>query len=67
MQRRRARSGVFFDCMCYELLVLYFTMKWFWKYVHFSKDYTDILQQLLEYSQDINMLNSIVTYTKHIP
>ncbi len=40
-------------------------MKWFREYVHFSKDYADIPQQLLEHAEDVNMLKSIVTYAKH--
>lgn len=39
-------------------------MKWFREYVHFSKDYADIPQQLLEHAEDVNMLKSIVTYAK---
>lgn len=39
-------------------------MKWFREYVLFSRDYTDIPKQLLEYSGDSHMLNSISDYAK---
>lgn len=58
-------NQLFFSIACvmnYQPCIL--AMKWFREYVHFSKDYADIPQQLLEYSQDTNMLNSIVTYAK---
>ena len=58
-------NQLFFSIACvmnYQPCIL--AMKWFREYVHFSKDYADIPQQLLEYSQDANMLKSIVTYAK---
>lgn len=39
-------------------------MKWFRDYVFFSRDYTDIPKQLLEYSNDKNMLAAISSYAK---
>lgn len=39
-------------------------MKWFREYVFFSRDYTDIPKQLLEYSNDKNMLAAISGYAK---
>lgn len=39
-------------------------MKWFREYVFFSRDYTDIPKQLLEYSNDKNMLAAISSYAK---
>nr|WP_236946161.1 ATP-binding protein [Enterocloster clostridioformis] len=39
-------------------------MKWFRESVSFSKDYGDIPKQLLEYAEDSNMLQAIVSYAK---
>ena len=39
-------------------------MKWFREYVLFSKNYADIPIQLLDYSEDPDMLRAIVTYAK---
>ncbi len=39
-------------------------MKWFREYVFFSRDYADIPEQLLEYSNDKNMLAAISGYAK---
>lgn len=39
-------------------------MKWFRDYVFFSRDYADIPEQLLEYSNDKNMLAAISRYAK---
>ena len=39
-------------------------MKWFRESIFFSRDYTDIPKQLLEYSGDSNMLNAISDYAK---
>lgn len=39
-------------------------MRWFREYIFFSRDYTDIPTQLLEYSEDSNMLNAISNYAK---
>lgn len=61
-----APNQLFFSIACvmnYRPCIL--AMKWFREYVHFSKDYADIPQQLLEHAEDVNMLKSIVTYAKH--
>ena len=39
-------------------------MRWFREYVLFSRDYSDIPRQLLEYSNDKNMLRAISDYAK---
>lgn len=39
-------------------------MRWFREYVYFSRDYSDIPQQLLDYSNDKNMLRAISEYAK---
>lgn len=39
-------------------------MKWFRNQVYFSRDYSDIPHQLLEYSEDKNMLKAISDYAK---
>lgn len=39
-------------------------MKWFREAVHFSRDYSDIPQQLLDYSNDSGMLKAISDYAK---
>ena len=39
-------------------------MRWFREYVLFSRDYSDIPRQLLEYSDDPNMLHTISDYAK---
>ncbi len=39
-------------------------MRWFRDYLFFSRDYTDIPHQLLEYAEDRNMLNAISNYAK---
>lgn len=60
-----APNQLFFSIACvmnYRPCIL--AMKWFREYVHFSKDYADIPQQLLEQAEDVNMLKSIVTYAK---
>ena len=46
------------DAMCVS------AMKWFREYIFFSRDYTDIPRQLLEYSDDSNMLKAISDYAK---
>lgn len=60
-----APNQLFFSIACvmnYQPCIA--AMKWFREYVHFSKDYADIPQQLLEHAEDANMLKSIVTYAK---
>lgn len=39
-------------------------MRWFREYVFFSRDYSDIPRQLLEYAEDKNMLKAISEYAK---
>lgn len=39
-------------------------MRWFREGVFFSRDYTDIPEQLLNYSEDANMLQAISNYAK---
>lgn len=39
-------------------------MRWFRDFVFFSRDYTDIPQQLLEYAEDDNMLKAISHYAQ---
>ena len=39
-------------------------MSWFRQMVYFSRDYSDIPRQLLEYSNDSNMLKAISDYAK---
>ena len=39
-------------------------MRWFRERVFFSRDYSDIPRQLLEYSEDANMLKAISRYAK---
>lgn len=39
-------------------------MRWFREYVLFSRDYSDIPKQLLEYSNDPNMLRAITDYAR---
>lgn len=39
-------------------------MKWFREFIYFSKDYGDIPKQLIEYAEDTNMLQAIVSYAK---
>lgn len=60
-----APNQLFFSIACvmnYQPCIA--AMEWFREYVHFSKDYADIPQQLLEHGEDANMLKSIVTYAK---
>ena len=39
-------------------------MRWFRDYIFFSRDYSDIPKQLVEYSEDKNMLKAISDYAK---
>lgn len=39
-------------------------MRWFREQIFFSRDYSDIPQQLIEYSEDKNMLKAISDYAK---
>lgn len=40
-------------------------MRWFREHLFFSRDYSDIPRQLLDYSNDTNMLNAISNYAKN--
>lgn len=58
-------NQLFFSIACvmnYQPCII--AMKWFRESLHFSKNYTDIPQQLLEHAEDANMLKSIVSYAK---
>lgn len=39
-------------------------MRWFREYIFFSRDYSDIPNQLIEYSNNPDMLNAITNYAK---
>ena len=39
-------------------------MRWFRECVFFSRDYTDIPEQLINYSEDANMLHAISDYAR---
>lgn len=59
------KNQLFFSLACtmnYQPCIA--AMKWFREKVAFSRDYTDIPKQLLEYSSNVNMLESIVSYAK---
>ncbi len=60
-----AENQLFFSIACtmnYKPCIL--AMKWFREKVAFSRDFTDIPKQLIEYSSNANMLNSIISYAK---
>ena len=60
-----AKNQLFFSIACtmnYKPCIL--AMKWFRDKIAFSRDFTDIPKQLIEYSNNKNMLNSIVSYAK---
>ena len=60
-----AENQLFFSVACtMNDVVCTKAMKWFREDIFFSRDYTDIPQQLLEYSGDSNMLNAISEYAK---
>lgn len=60
-----AENQLFFSVACtMNDAVCVSAMKWFREYIFFSRDYTDIPRQLLEYSDDSNMLKAISDYTK---
>lgn len=60
-----AENQLFFSVACtMNDVVCAKAMKWFREDIFFSRDYTDIPQQLLEYSGDSNMLNAISEYAK---
>lgn len=60
-----AQNQLFFSIACtmnYKPCIK--AMKWFREKVCFSRDFSDIPKQLIEYSNNANMLNSIVSYAK---
>lgn len=60
-----AENQLFFSVACtMNDAVCVSAMKWFREYIFFSRDYTDIPRQLLEYSDDSNMLKAISDYAK---
>ena len=60
-----AKNQLFFSVACtMNDVVCSSAMKWFRDKVYFSRDYSDIPRQLLEYSSDPNMLKAITTYAK---
>ena len=60
-----AENQLFFSVACtMNDVVCTKAMKWFREDIFFSRDYTDIPQQLLEYSGDSIMLNAISEYAK---
>lgn len=60
-----AENQLFFSVACtMNDAVCTKAMKWFREDIFFSRDCTDIPQQLLEYSGDSNMLNAISEYAK---
>lgn len=60
-----AENQLFFSVACtMNDIACINAMKWFREDVFFSRDYTDIPRQLLEYYDDSNMLNAISDYAK---
>ncbi len=60
-----AENQLFFSIACtLNDSVCTKAMKWFREQIFFSRDYTDIPKQLLDYSNDSNMLKSISDYAK---
>jgi len=60
-----AENQLFFSVACtMNDKVCINAMRWFREYIYFSRDYTDIPVQLLEYAEDENMLRAISTYAK---
>ncbi len=60
-----AENQLFFSIACtmnYKPCIM--AMKWFREKIAFSRDFTDIPKQLIEYSNNKNMLNSIISYAK---
>ena len=60
-----AENQLFFSLACtmnYKPCIM--AMKWFREKIAFSRDFTDIPKQLIEYSNNKNMLNSIISYAK---
>lgn len=60
-----AENQLFFSIACtMNDLACSNAMRWFRERVFFSRDYSDIPRQLLEYSNDTNMLKAISEYAK---
>lgn len=60
-----AENQLFFSIACtmnYKPCIM--AMKWFREQIAFSRDFTDIPKQLIEYAENKNMLNSIISYAK---
>lgn len=60
-----APNQLFFSMACtMNDAVCVNAMKWFRELIYFSRDYSDIPKQLLDYSNDANMLQAISDYAK---
>ena len=60
-----AKNQLFFSVACtMNDSACICAMRWFRDYVFFSRDYTDIPKQLVEYSEDKTMLSAISKYAK---
>lgn len=60
-----AENQLFFSVACtMNDIACINAMKWFREQIFFSRDYTDIPKQLLDYSNDMNMLKAISDYAK---
>lgn len=60
-----AKNQLFFSVACTMNYTPCITaMKWFREQVTFSRDFTDIPKQLIEYSENKDILNSIVEYAR---
>ena len=60
-----ASNQLFFSLACTMNDAICATaMKWFRELLYFSRDYSDIPKQLLDYSNDANMLQAISDYAK---
>ncbi|MCD8362753.1 MAG: ATP-binding protein, partial [Lachnospiraceae bacterium] len=60
-----APNQLFFSMACtMNDAVCVNAMKWFREFLYFSRDYSDIPRQLLDYSNDANMLQAISDYAK---
>lgn len=65
ISRTVAENQLFFSVACtMNDVICINAMKWFREDIFFSRDYTDIPGQLLEYYNDSNMLNAISNYAK---
>ncbi len=60
-----AENQLFFSVACtMNDMACVNAMKWFREQIFFSRDYSDIPKQLLNYSEDTNMLKAISDYAK---